>query len=57
MRAFLPFRDLDTRNRLIEYTGFGTVVDIRVIYVRPQLIDVVFSTRSGCRLSGVADIF
>jgi hypothetical protein len=56
MRAFLPFSDVDTRNRLTEYTGFGTVVDMRVVCMRPQLTDIVYSTMSGFRLTGSAEV-
>jgi hypothetical protein len=56
MRAFLPFGDVNTRNRLTEYNGFGTVVDMRVVCVRPQLTNVVFSIGSGFRLIGLAEV-
>jgi hypothetical protein len=56
MRAFLPFSDVDTRNRLTEYTGFGTVVDMRVVCMRPNLTNVVYSTMSGYRLTGYAQL-
>jgi len=56
MRAFLPIQDASDRSRLVEYHGFGTVVDTRVVCVRPKLANVTFSTNSGNVLKGIADI-
>ncbi|KAJ9419390.1 hypothetical protein FOXG_19701 [Fusarium oxysporum f. sp. lycopersici 4287] len=61
VRAFLPFKD-DERSRLIEYHGFGTVVDTRVVCVRPRLTNIVFSTDNdnpgyyAFRITGLADV-
>jgi hypothetical protein len=56
MRAFLPIRDPEERSLLTEYTGFGTVVDMRVVCLRPRFTDVVYSIMSGYRVIGLADI-
>jgi hypothetical protein len=56
MRAFLPVRDATERSLIIDYQGIGTVVDTRVVCVRPKLIDVVFSQSEGYRLIGLADV-
>jgi hypothetical protein len=52
MRAFLPVRDATERSRILDYYGIRTVVDTRVVCVRPRLIDVTFSTREGFHLIG-----
>jgi hypothetical protein len=41
---------------MIDHQGIGTVVDTRVVCVRPNLIDVIFSTGEGYRLIGQADV-
>ncbi|KAJ9616896.1 hypothetical protein H2200_000616 [Cladophialophora chaetospira] len=56
MRAFLPINNTDDRNRLVEYHGIGTVVDMRVVCMRPTLHDVQFSMGSGYRVTGRGDI-
>ena len=53
MRAFLPINDTNERSRLTDYQGYATVVDMRVVCMRPKLTNVVFSSRSGTRLTGV----
>jgi hypothetical protein len=55
MRAFLPINNTDDRNRLVEYHGIGTVVDMRVVYMRPTLKDLQFSTGNGFRVTGRGD--
>ncbi|KAK7592047.1 hypothetical protein V3481_006682 [Fusarium oxysporum f. sp. vasinfectum] len=61
VRAFLPFKD-DERSRLIEYHGFGTAVDTRVVCVRPRLTNIVCSTDKDSpaypafRITGLADV-
>ncbi|KAF2026620.1 hypothetical protein EK21DRAFT_115674 [Setomelanomma holmii] len=56
MRAFLPIRDAVERSVLTEYQGYGTVVDSRVVCMKPNLTDVVYSAGDGYRLTGLADI-
>jgi hypothetical protein len=56
MRAFLPIKDRNDCNLLIQYTGMGTVVDMRVVCMSPNLTDVVYSTMCGYRVSGLANI-
>lgn len=56
MRAFLPVSDDNERSRLTEYRGYATVVDTRVVCMRPKLKDVIFSADSGFTLTGLADI-
>ncbi|EXL65770.1 hypothetical protein FOPG_18024 [Fusarium oxysporum f. sp. conglutinans race 2 54008] len=53
MRAFLPLKENDERSRLIEYHEFGTVVDTRVVCMRPKLTTVVYSDD---RVTGLADV-
>lgn len=42
VRAFLPIGNLEDRNRVTDYKGFGTAVDMRVVCVRPKfsMIDI-----------------
>ncbi|KAH7069853.1 hypothetical protein BKA63DRAFT_519672 [Paraphoma chrysanthemicola] len=56
MRAFLPVRDANERSLMTEYHGFGTVVDTRVVCLKPKFKDIVFSTGKGYRLVGQADV-
>jgi hypothetical protein len=49
MRAFLPFNDSNQRSLVTEYHGYGTVVDTRVVCIRPKLSNTVFTT-GGKRL-------
>jgi hypothetical protein len=56
MRAFLPIEEKNDRSRLTEYNGFGTVVDMRVVCMRPYFTDVVFSAGNGFRVSGFVNI-
>lgn len=56
MRAFLPIKNVTERSRVLEYQGFGTVVDTRVVCMRPKLANVVYSTNTGFRLSGIAEV-
>jgi hypothetical protein len=56
VRAFLPIRDPSERSRLVEYHGFGTVVDARVVCLRPELTNVTFSSDSGYHVTGLAYI-
>lgn len=56
MRAFLPVRDASERSLMTEHHGFATVVDTRVVCVRPKFKEVVFSTGKGFRLIGQADV-
>ncbi|SCO90106.1 uncharacterized protein FRV6_14234 [Fusarium oxysporum] len=53
MRALLPLKENDERSRLIEYHEFGTVVDTRVVCMRPKLTTVVYSDD---RVTGLADV-
>tara|TARA_R110002003_G_scaffold59_28_gene5403 strand:- start:2110 stop:2439 length:330 start_codon:yes stop_codon:yes gene_type:complete len=41
---------------MTEHHGFATVVDTRVVCVRPKFKEVVFSTGKGFRLIGQADV-
>lgn len=56
IRAFLPIKAANGRNRLMEYHGFGTAVGARVVCMRPKLTNVSFTTGDGYRVSGLADI-
>ncbi|KAF4447978.1 hypothetical protein F53441_8569 [Fusarium austroafricanum] len=56
LRAFLPINDDEKRSRVVEYHGFATVVDTRVVCMRPKLSNVVFDTGSGYRVTGLANI-
>ena len=55
VRAFLPIGNFDSRSRITEYQGSGTAVDMRVVCMLPKLTNVVFSTRNGYRLNGLAN--
>ncbi|KAK1753754.1 hypothetical protein QBC47DRAFT_47656 [Echria macrotheca] len=55
MRAFLPIRAPEERSRLTEYRGFGTVLDTRVVCMRPKLTDAVYSTGSGFQVRGLIE--
>ncbi|KAL9615854.1 MAG: hypothetical protein Q9160_009205 [Pyrenula sp. 1 TL-2023] len=39
LRAFLPFKDQQTRYNLHTYSGLATVIDARVVCMRPQLLN------------------
>ena len=54
IRAFLPIGSFDSRSRVMDYQGTGTAVDMRVVCMRPKLTNMVFSTRNGYRLNGLA---
>jgi hypothetical protein len=56
VRAFLPIEDANERSRLIEYQGFGTAIDLRVVCMRPKLTNFVFSSRPTSRIIGLVDI-
>ena len=60
MRAFLPIGDADIRSRLLEYRGMATVVDTRVVCMRPKLSNLVLSINKnlfggGATISGPVD--
>ncbi|KAF5232334.1 hypothetical protein FOXYS1_15801 [Fusarium oxysporum] len=56
IRAFLPFKEDDERRSLIEYHGYATAVDTRVVCMRPKLTNVFFNSGEGYRVTGLADI-
>ncbi|KAJ8118419.1 hypothetical protein OPT61_g612 [Boeremia exigua] len=56
MRALLPVKDATERSRITDYQGIGTVLDTRVVCVRPKLVRVIFSTGEGYRLIGQVDV-
>ncbi|RGP70198.1 hypothetical protein FSPOR_4098 [Fusarium sporotrichioides] len=56
LRAFLPINNDQERSLVTEYHGFATVVDTRVVCMRPKLSNVVFSTGDGFRLTGFANV-
>lgn len=53
IRAFLPIGNNDNRSRLMDYQGFATVVDMRVVCMLPNLTNVAYSSRDGYRISGL----
>jgi hypothetical protein len=56
LRAFLPINDDEERSHVTEYHGFATVVDTRVVCMRPNLSNVIFSAGDGYRVTGLANI-
>jgi hypothetical protein len=56
MRVFVPIKDINDCNLLTQYTGMGTVVDMRVVCMRPNLTDVLYSTMCGYRVNSLANI-
>jgi hypothetical protein len=55
VRAFLPFEEDNERRHLIEYHGYATAVDMRVVCMRPKLTNVLFSSADGYRVTGLVD--
>lgn len=55
MRALLPIGDVNERSRVTDYEGFGTVVEMRVVCVRPSLKNALVSKDTG-HLIGKIDI-
>ncbi|RKL08878.1 hypothetical protein BFJ70_g16733 [Fusarium oxysporum] len=56
LRAFLPINNDQERSLVTEYHGFATVVDTRVVCMRPNLTNVTFSTGHGYHVTGLANI-
>jgi hypothetical protein len=56
MRAFLPIDNNEERNRITEYHGIATVVDTRVVCMRPSLTKLAFSMHNGLYVTGLAHI-
>ncbi|RGP80791.1 hypothetical protein FLONG3_1132 [Fusarium longipes] len=56
LRAFLPINDDKKRNQVTEYHGWATVVDARVVCMRPNITNVVLSSDNGYTLTGLANI-
>lgn len=56
LRAFLPIKNDQERSLVTEYHGFATVVDTRVVCMRPNLTNVTFSTGPGYHVTGLANI-
>jgi hypothetical protein len=57
LRAFLPIRDANERNLTAEYAGIATIVDARVVCMKPTLTNLKwFSDGETYRLSGEAKV-
>jgi hypothetical protein len=58
LRAFLPIRDANERNLTAEYAGIATIVDARVVCMKPTLANLIWlDVRPGqYRLSGEANV-
>jgi hypothetical protein len=56
LRALLPINNDEERSRVTKYHGFATVLDTRVVCMRPKLTNVEFSAGDGYQVIGLANI-
>ncbi|KAF5612806.1 hypothetical protein F25303_14315 [Fusarium sp. NRRL 25303] len=56
LRALLPINNDEERSRVTEYHRFATVLDTRVVCMRPKLTNVEFTMDDGYQVLGLANI-